>query len=44
VAAGLEENFMNPDRKALDLTTGTIWKALLLYFLPILAGALFQKL
>lgn len=35
---------MNPDRKALDLTTGTIWKALLLYFLPILAGALFQQL
>lgn len=35
---------MNPDRKALDLTTGTIWKALLLYFFPILAGALFQQL
>lgn len=32
------------DRKQTDFTTGPIGKALLLYFLPILAGGLFQQL
>ena len=30
--------------KNVDLTTGPIWKRLLVYFLPILAGSLFQQL
>lgn len=32
------------NRKQIDFTTGPIGKALLLYFLPVLAGGLFQQL
>ena len=30
--------------KELDLTTGVIWKQLLLFFFPILIGTFFQQL
>ena len=30
--------------KNIDLTTGPIWKKLLLYFFPILASSVFQQL
>lgn len=32
------------NRKQLDLTVGSIWKQLLLFFLPIFAGTFFQQL
>ena len=35
---------MKEKRRSVDLTTGPIWKRLLVYFLPILAGSLFQQL
>ena len=31
-------------REKYDLTTGVIWKKLLLFFLPIAVGTLFQQL
>lgn len=35
---------MKKRASAIDFTTGSIWKSLLLYFLPVLAGGLFQQL
>lgn len=35
---------MNTQSHGLDLTRGVIWKQLFLFFLPILAGSLFQQL
>ena len=35
---------MEKQRKKIDLTTGTVWKRLLLFFLPIAAGTCIQQL
>lgn len=35
---------MKKRASAIDFTTGSTWKSLLLYFLPVLAGGLFQQL
>ncbi len=37
-------NRMNNDRSANDLTEGTVWKKLLIFFLPIAAGTIIQQL
>ena len=34
----------NNQKNRSDLTTGTVWKKLLVFFLPIAAGTIFQQL